>query len=76
MAENKQCRFRDKCNKGSKCPFTHTKEGNTPLLNPKPKIKCKDGNNCKYFPKCHFDHSSSTMDELTTNLQEFTLVTK
>ncbi len=76
MTENRQCHFGDKYTKGSKCPFIHTKEGNTPLLNPKPKKKCNNGNDCKYLPNCQYDHSCSGTDQLTTKLEKFTLVTK
>ncbi len=74
MAENKLCRFGDKCTKGKKCPFVHSKKSDIALINPKPKIKCKDGENCKYLPNCRFDHSSSPMDQLTTAFQDIILV--
>ncbi len=74
MAENRICRYGNKCNKGDECPFIHTEQGNISTSNPKPKPKCKFGEKCRKIPKCSFDHSPSTIESLTETIRKLTIV--
>ena len=60
MAEKKICFYGDKCKNGDQCPFKHIGRSDASAsASPKPKIPCKNGTNCKFGVKCHYDHSSS-----------------
>ena len=74
MAENRICRFGNKCNKGDKCPFVHTEQGNNLAPSPKHTQKCKFGDKCKNISKCRFDHSQSTVDSCTAAIPNLTMV--